>query len=271
VTDLLNGAALVAYGAAVAVLALSFVREVRGLSRIGTGLFAAGVVLHAGALADYVREWGELPLVGLGPSLTSLGFLLGLAALLSVTIGRAGPLGLVLVPLVAALQAGSLAAGVRPSGEAGEFQGGWFVLHVVLAFSGYVGLTVAFAAGLMYVLQFRELKSKRFGAIFRFFPPLDTLDRVGRLGLAAGFGFLTLALLVGAAWSARFGGALPSRNPDIIWGVLTWVVLAGALAARTGKGRRGHRGAVASVVGFVVVIATYLLLRIHGDPAGGFL
>jgi HemX protein len=271
VIGVLYWGALGAYGLTAALLVLSFARESGHLPRLGTMLLAVGVALHGAGVAAYVAEWGELPLVGLGPSLSSLGFLLGVGALLSVTMGGAGPLGLVLVPLVATLQAVALAAGVRPSGEALAFQGVWFVLHVVFAFLGYVGLTVAFAAGLMYVLQFRELKSKRFGAIFRFFPPLDTLDRLGRRGMFVGFGFLTLALLVGGAWRARFSGELPSRNPDVIWGVLTWIVFAVALAARTGKGRRGHRGAVASVVGFVVVVAAYFILRFHGDPAGGFL
>ena len=75
-----------------------------------------------------------------------------------------------------------MAVGVAPAGEAQAFQSIWLVLHVIFALVGYVGLTVAFAAGLMYLMQFRELKSKHFGAIFRFFPPLETLDRLGRLG-----------------------------------------------------------------------------------------
>ena len=117
------------------------------------------------------------------------------------------------------------------------------------AFVGYAGLTVAFAAGLMYLLQFRELKSKHFGAIFRFFPPLETLDRLGRRGLLVGFPFLTLAVLVGWAWTARFHGVVApgsrSSSGCSSPGWSSWR----AILARLGGGRRGHRGALASVIG----------------------
>jgi hypothetical protein len=38
---------------------------------------------------------------------------------------------------------------------------------------------------------------------------------------------------------------------------------------RAGGGRRGHRAALASVLGFAVVVAAYLLLRLASAPAGG--
>jgi ABC-type transport system involved in cytochrome c biogenesis permease subunit len=139
---------------------------------------------------------------------------------------------------------------------------------VVLAFLGYAGLTVAFAAGLMYLIQFRELKSKHFGAIFRFFPPLDTLDRIGRGAVIAGMSFLTLALLVGWAWTERFGRPMSPGNPKVVWGILSWLVFAAALGARMGGGRPARRAALASVVGFAVVLMGYVVLRL-GEAAGG--
>jgi HemX protein len=145
------------------------------------------------------------------------------------------------------------------------------VLHVVFAFVGYVGLTVAFAAGLMYLLQFRELKSKHFGAIFRFFPPLETLDRLGRRGLFVGFPFHTLALVLGWAWTARFHGLAAPDGYKLVWVILSWVVFVVAILARLGGGRPSHRGAVASVVGFVVVVVLYLLLRAQLPDQGTFL
>jgi HemX protein len=112
------------------------------------------------------------------------------------------------------------------------------------------------------------LKTKHFGPVFRFFPPLDTLDRLGRRALLVGLPFLTLALLVGWAWSARFHPLAPG-NPKVIWGVLTWFVFAAALGVRAGGGRGSHRAALASVLGFAVVVVAYLLLRLASAPAGG--
>jgi HemX protein len=259
------------YGGASALLGISLARESRRMPAVATAIIAMGVVVHAIALGDYASTWDELPLVGLGPSLSTLAFLTGLACLMAATLGHASTVGIVLAPVVALLTGVAMIVGVAPTGEPMAFQGAWFALHVVFAFVGYAGLIIAFAAGLMYLLQFRELKSKHFGAIFRFFPPLETLDRLGKQGLMIGFPFLTLALLLGWAWTANFQGSPSPGNPKLVWVVASWVILLSALLARAGQGRRGERGALASVIGFVVIVVLYVLLRTQAAQQGLFL
>jgi ABC-type uncharacterized transport system permease subunit len=123
----------------------------------------------------------------------------------------------------------------------------------------------------MYLLQFRELKTKHFGAIFRFFPPLGTLDRLGRQGLLVGFPFLTLAVIVGWAWSANFDIPTAPGNPKLVWVILSWMVFLVALLARLGQGRRGERGALASVGAFLAVVVLYVVLRLQVAQSGIFL
>lgn len=270
-TEWFHLGALLMYGVATILLGVSFARGDRRLPTVAAVLLGVGLVAHAAALTAFVSRWNELPLVGLGPSLSTLAFLIGLGTLITSTLAQAGPVGLVLVPLMSGLTAVAAAVGVAPAGEPMAWRGVWFVLHVVFAFVGYVGLTVAAAAGLMYLMQFRELKSKHFGAIFRFFPPLETLDRLGRQGIFVGFPFLTLALLLAWAWTARFHGAVQTENSKLAWVILSWIVFVAAMVARLGDGRRGHRGALASVVGFVVVVVIYLVLRVQTSHGGAFL
>ena len=262
---------LALYALSAALLGVSMARSDRRLPGIASAVLASAIVAHAVALAGYVREFHELPLVGLGPSLSVFALLIAAGSLGLATLGRTGPVGLVLVPVAAAVAAVAEIVGVEPSRQVMAFQGPWFVFHVVLAFLGYAGLTVAFAAGLMYLIQFRELKSKHFGAIFRFFPPLDTLDRIGRGALIAGMSFLTLALLVGWAWTERFGRPMSPGNPKVVWGILSWLVFAAALGARMGGGRPARRAALASVVGFAVVLMGYVVLRLGETVGGAFL
>jgi ABC-type uncharacterized transport system permease subunit len=270
-TGLLHFGVLALYGLSAALFAVSFLRSDRRLSKPAGFAIVGGVVLHNAALAAFVAEFRELPLVGLGPCLTAIALLVALGCVFAAFWWRTPAIGLVLAPVAVLLVAAALAVGIRPSGEAIVFRGPWFALHVVFAFAGYAGLTLAFAAGLMYLLQFRELKSKRLGAIFRFFPPLDTLDRLGRRALQFGFPFLSVALIVAWAWTERFGAGAAARNTEVIWGVLSWCVFVAALLARAGGGRRGYRGALASVVGFLVVVVAYMVLRISIEQGGGFL
>ena len=259
----LHGLALGLYLIAAAGLAAALAGGRVAVPRWCMAIVTAAVLCHGAALAAFAAEFGELPLVGISPSLSSLGFVIAVLATGAGALDEGRPLGLVLVPLVALLLAVALGLGMEPAGEELSFRGPWFALHVVLAFISYAGLAVAFAAGLLYLLQFRVLKEKRFGRMFRYFPSLGTLDRVGRRALAVGFPALSLAIALGWAWTVRFQRTLAVRDPEVIWGLLTWLVfLAALLARRSGGAERDRRGALASVIGFVVVVLMYVVLRL---------
>lgn len=269
---ILIGSALLLYILSSGVLALSFAGGRDTPPRSGTWLAAGAVALHGAALAAFTAAHGELPLVGLSPSLATLGFLIGIFLLVALAASDSRPVGLVLVPLIAALVGIALALGMRPTGAPLAFRGVWFALHVLAALVGYAALTVAFAAGLLYLLQFRELKHKRLGRIFRYFPSLPTLDTVGRWAVAIGFPALTLALLLGWAWTTRFQNSFAPENPQVIWGVITWFAFLGVIAARArGSARRERRGALASVIAFGVVVIVYMVLRLSMVASSLFL
>jgi HemX protein len=264
--------ALVLYLGASGTLAASFAGGRRVAPRAGMLLTTGAVILHGAGLLAFAARYAELPLVGLAPSLATLAFLIALFLLSAMAANESRPIGLVLVPLIAVLLAISLVLGIQPTGQAVAFRGLWFSLHVLLAFIGYAGLATAFAAGLLYLLQFRELKGKRLGRVFRFFPSLPALDTIGRRGLLIGFPALTLALLLGWAWAARFQPDFAPRHPQVIWGVLTWFTFAGVMGVRLVRGPHSQRlTALASVLGFVFVVLSYLVLRILLTGGGEFL
>ncbi|HSH46823.1 MAG TPA: cytochrome c biogenesis protein CcsA, partial [Longimicrobiales bacterium] len=236
----------------------------RGSPHFALPVLVGGLAAHGGALVVFTARHGDLPLAGLGPALSSLAFLSATAMLVAGVLKEARPLGAVVLPFAAVLVGVALLLGIEP-GESVAFGGVWFYFHVVPSLLGYAALALASAAGLLYLLQFRELKGKRFGRMFRFLPPLETLDRVGRIALVSGLVALTLGLLAGTVWTMTFAAA--GLTPKVAWGVLTWLVFVVALLARR-KGMTGdRRAALVSVVGFVVVVVAYLVLRL-AEPAG---
>lgn len=255
--------ALILYIGASGMLAVSFAGGRMAVPRAGAALIAGAMAFHGAGLIAFTATYSELPLVGLAPSLSTLAFFIGLFLFAITFVRESRPLGIVLVPLTALLLAIALIIGIAPSGEAPAFSGVWFSFHVLLAFIGYAGLAVAFAAGLLYLLQFRELKDKRLGRVFRFFPSLPALDAIGRRALAIGFPALTLALLLGWAWTVRFRSTFAAGDPQVIWGVLTWLTFAVLLAVRYGGSADGaRRAAFASVAGFAFVVMSYVVLRL---------
>lgn len=268
---ILHGVALLGYLAAGVLQTVSFAGERAEVPRGGVLLIGGAALVQLGALVAFGARFGELPLVGLGPSLSTLAFLIALFLLFATIASDARPVGLVLLPVIVALLAAALLIGVRPSGEPLAFSGAWFSFHVVLAFVGVAGFAFAFAAGLLYLLQFRELKSKRFGRIFRFFPALNTLDRLGRSSAVVGFCALTAGLALGWAWTIRFRGTFAMGDPQVIWGALTWVIFAGVLGARIGGAGSNRRAALVSVWGFALVVLAYVVLRLAQAGGAAFL
>lgn len=260
---ILFAVALVLYVGASGTLAASFAGGRGAAPRTGVALIGGALAVHAAALVIFTITHAELPLVGLAPSLSTLAFLITLFLFATTLARESRPVGIVLVPLTAVLLAIALVIGIAPSGEALAFSGVWFSFHVLLAFIGYAGLAVAFAAGLLYLLQFRELKDKRLGRVFRFFPSLPALDMIGRRGVAIGFPALTVALLLGWAWTVRFRNTFAAGSPEVIWGVLTWLTFAAVIGVRYANGpNTERRAAAASVIGFAFVVASYLMLRL---------
>lgn len=237
----------------------------------GVALIGAAVLTHIVALIAYTATYHELPLVGLGASLSTFAFLIGACLFAASVASESRPLGLVLAPIVSVLLIAGLVLGVAPSEEPMEFGGLWFAAHVVLAFLGYAGLAVAFACSILYLLQFRELKSKRFGKIFRFFPSLELLDRVGHRALLLGFSTLTLALVLGWAWTVQFKNSLEMSDPKVLWSVFTWLAFAAALTSRSGGAGAERRAARANIAAFAVIILVYVIVRIAVTRGGVFL
>lgn len=230
-----------------------------------------GLAVQAAGLLLYAVSYRSLPLVGLGPASSSLALFIALFVLAASVRTDLRAAGLFLLPPVLLLLGEAVVVGIVPSGQPIAFRGPWFVLHVSTIFIGYAGLAAASAAAIMYVFQFRALKRKEFGSVFGFFPALDSLDRLNKVGLAVGFPALSVGLLAGWSWTLTFGRGLALDNPGTILGIVTWCAYLLAITARTRPGPRGERAAVVSVVAFLVTLVAFLALRITAGEAGLFL
>src|SRR5690606_19356901 len=108
----------------------------------------------------------------------------------------------------------------------------------------------------------------RFGAVFRFFPPLDTLDRLNHGAALLGWLVLTVGVVLAVSYSLTY------RSLDVaqsLWGVAAWASLTTVALGRMVGGMQARRAAVVSTVSFGVVIAAYLAVRVAMPSAGRFL
>lgn len=144
----------------------------------------------------------------------------------------------------------------------------WLPVHAGVSIVAYGFLALAFCGALMYLLQERELKSKRFGYFFSRFPSLDSLDQLNSHCISIGFAFLTLGIITGSIWARQAWGTYWQWDPKETWSLVTWFLYLVQIHQRLTVGWRGKRAAVMAIVGFASVLftlfgVTYLLGGIH--------
>ncbi|OLC07291.1 MAG: hypothetical protein AUH34_01615 [Gemmatimonadetes bacterium 13_1_40CM_70_12] len=222
----------------------------------------------AGA-AVHVVGVSQLTPVGVAPVLSILALFLVLLQVVSERVFRASAVALFTGPLATGLVALALLIGLGPEARLAVGGGRWSLLHITVSILGLALLALAFIAAALYLLQFRELKSKRFGQVFRLFPPLERLDRLNHLSLVMGFPTVTLGVLLG--FGVRYAGGVPVDAAQIVWGMLTWLVLGWAVGVRVVRHWAGRRAAFASIAGFVAVVLVYLALKLAAPGTERFL
>jgi HemX protein len=260
--------AISCYIAAAGLAALPFARRVSPPVKGVIAALLMGLAAHGVALLAFARESGSGSLTGLGPALSFAGFVLALALLLVELFAQEVSVTLVAAPLAAIATIAANIVGLRPLMDPQGIRAVWLVMHIVLSFAGMAAYATAAAAGMMYLVARRDLKSGRFGAIFRSFPPLDTLDRVNHFASIAGFLGLTTGLALAAAYSIAYRTMVV---PQLVWGLGAWVCIGALALGRILRGLQARRAAIMSAVTFATVMVMYIVFRAASLNRGQFL
>lgn len=258
--------AITLYIGAAALAATPFARPVGAPVRGVIALLTAGVLAHAIGLLAYVLQVGQLPLTGLGPSLSFAGLVLAATLLVVEIAAKDVSLTLIAAPLAAVPTVCANLIGFIPGVEPAGARGTWLFAHIALSFLGIAAFGTAAAAGCMYLVERRELKSRRFGAIFRFFPPLDTLDRVNHVAAVAGWLGLTLGVVLAVTYSLAYREMSVLK---VVWATGAWLAVSGIALGRVVGGWQARRAAIYSSVSFAAVIALYVAFRVAETNGGG--
>jgi len=261
-------AAILFYLGAAALAAVPFARPIRAPVNSVLATLGLGVTAHVVALLAFGLSTNAMPITGLGPSLSFAGLLLAFTLLLVEVLAHDVSLTLVAAPLAAIQTALANIIGLIPGRGAEGFRGVWLFSHIALSFAGIAAFATAAAAGIMYLVQRRELKSRRFGAIFRFFPPLATLDRVNKIAAIAGWLGLTLGVVLAGTYSVTYREL---NLPQLLWGTGAWLAVTCLVLGRATRGWQAQRAAKYSSVAFGAVLVLYVAFRVVGRASGQFL
>jgi cytochrome c-type biogenesis protein CcsB len=122
-------------------------------------------------------------------------------------------------------------------------------VHVASAVISYGALTIGFSAALIYlVIHRREVT---------WMPQPEILENISYNAVIIGFPFLTLTIILGAAWANIAWGRPWGWDPKETASLVTWLIFAAYLHARVLRGWRGTKSASLLVIGFLAILFTF--------------
>jgi ABC-type transport system involved in cytochrome c biogenesis permease subunit len=146
-------------------------------------------------------------------------------------------------------------------GGMGPFQ----VLHVATSVLATAALLLSGVHGILYLTLFRQMRERRFGALFAHLPDLDVLARMTRSSALAGFLFLTIGMNVGIAMAhAEKSQGFHYSSPEVLLSIVLWIHFGVIAFSRHIRGFSARRASFAAAGGLVALLLSLMLILFPG-------
>jgi ABC-type uncharacterized transport system permease subunit len=200
-----------------------------GVFRPGRSSFfaiAAGFLLQTAFLWIRGNALGRCPLTNLFEVFI---FMAWSVALIYMVVGptyRLSLMGAFTAPLVLIIQTCALLSPIDTPHAPKMAVNSWLEFHASMSIVAYGAFALACVAGLMYLLQERQLKTHQLHSVFHHLPPLTDLSAAIMRLLWLGFGLYTAGLVSG------FFTGQPLPLAKMICAFLVWLFYAAILQGR---------------------------------------
>lgn len=267
----LNLALPVLYGGTLIAYFLLFVTNRARFNKTSRTLIVITALIHMTYLVLRGIAQHHIPLASQGEALTFFAFATVAVYLYLELRLKNNAMGVFVVTFVFLIQ---LLATFRYSPFAPMrpiLQSGWFAFHTASSVLSFAAFAIAALLSILYLLLFREIRSRKPGFIFHRMPPLEFLDEMAYKSVTLGFLLLTFGIGTGVLWSDQAWGKFWSWDPKQVSSLVVWLVYAAYLHARLQKGWTGKRVAIFATLGFCTLLFTFVLVDVFFNTAHRFL
>jgi cytochrome c-type biogenesis protein CcsB len=221
-------------------------------------ILLAGFALNSIYLALGYYQLGAVPALNFKGALSFFSWTIIGAYIIFQLRFRIMVLGSFVVPFSTFLMIISSTIPISPITVRPIFKGFWLPLHVATALLGDAIFAIAFIAGVMYLIQEHQIKTKRLGAFYSRLPSLNSLDSINYQAINYGFLLLTIGMITGSIVAQGSHGSYWLWDPKEVWSLITWLCYAALLHQRMAVGWRGRRSALMSIGCFFILIFTFI-------------
>jgi len=225
--------------------------------KIALGMVACGFLCHTLFLVFLcIKRW-HFPVTNLSESLCFFAWCVSLAFMIANFRYKVNVLGAFILPLVSVLTIASQVIWEENHSIPPRLQSGWVYFHGSVAFFAYAGFFLTFVAGILYLIQQKELKGKKFHFLYFRLPSLQVCDELMRRSLFVGFVSMSLTIVSGAFWAQQAWGRFWSWDPKETASLITWGIYFVLVNYRLSTKWHGRRAAYISILGFASTLFTF--------------
>ncbi len=233
------------------------------LQRAGLFLLLIGFLFHTLTIVYGFMRSGHLPVSNMHETLSFAGWAIA-GVFFGITVKfNLKILGIFAAPILTVIMIAASQFPNEPAATTQVFKSFWLISHVTVIFIGEAAFALACGLGILYLLQENEIKSKKHRFFFKRLPSLEMMDSIGYVCIVVGFAMLTLGLITGFVYAKAVWGRFWSWDPKEVWAGITWLFYAVLLHGRFALGWRGRRSAILAIIGFVVLIFTFLGVNLY--------
>lgn len=233
--------------------------------RAANALLVMGLAAHLLGLLGRATIVGGVPYVDLGGSMSLFSWYLGLMYLGLELYYRQRSMSLFLLLILILLQLVAIALPPSPIAvdAAADRKGALFAFHVNLSMMAYSAFALSFCASVLYLIQYRRLRSQNPGRWSALLPSLHLLERLNRSSVIIGVVTLGAGLATGGLWARQaWKDADSPWDPKIAWSLLTLAIYSLFLFLHHRTNWRGPRSTWITTVGFLTAMASYTLVNL---------
>lgn len=246
------------YAGAAGLYALAYAGERQPVwaQRARRALLLTAIAAHAALFALHARAHGEFPIQGVALTVSAVAWTTAVLFRL-VTLRVPQPtVGSLVLTCVAALQWAAAAFGPVTTSAQATPKNAVAILHIVVMLLASAALVLSGVYGWLHLVQYRQMRRRAFGRLFRNLPSLELLSATTRRAALAGFVCLTVGLNVGIG----LGHATPETafrytDPEVVLVMALWIHF--GVIAFSGRipGLNARRASYAALGGLLTLLA----------------
>jgi ABC-type transport system involved in cytochrome c biogenesis permease subunit len=220
----------------------------------------AAIVLHLGFVLVLAVGNGHLPLAGPFQALTSFMLLFAILNKFIIPYRQTYSMAVIYTLILFILQTIAVLFISEQTVLPKILEDITFEVHVLLNLTGYAALSSSFAVSVTYLLLYYEINRNKLGYFYDRLPSLANLENLNFRALLIGFIFISAGIITGAYIGLYAWGTYWQWDPKLVAALIAWFIFCIAIIGKARYHWNGKRISFLSLMGFIWVLFSMLII-----------